>query len=257
MWSGLSFIAALAVHEGFHWLAAHVFFREGIRIFFLPWGFRGAWERFQPDKWTQCIICSFGPAGNFLIAAIIALIPGRGTLIDGFVKANLFIGFFNLIPLYPMDGGSILLVLLYHRIGSNQTLRIMKQIGLGIRILLILSGLYILIAYKNPSLFITIALLPGIQSIKRSVSRLNLNALIRRRERILKKRAYPVRHILILKDVRLGEALLRLDYDQYHILHVADKNLKILAQITEQQLIDTIISQNSGRTFEEAFDLVE
>jgi len=86
---------------------------------------------------------------------------------------------------------------------------------------------------------------------------LNLSALLRRRERILKKRVFPVRHILLLKDVNLGEAVLFLDYDRYHIIHIADDNLGILMQITEQQLIDAIMDLNAGKTLEEAFILQE
>ncbi len=84
---------------------------------------------------------------------------------------------------------------------------------------------------------------------------MNLDALIRRKERILKKKAYPVRHILVLKELSLGQALLLLDYDQYHILHIADRELKVLRQVTEQQLIDAILSENTGKTLEEAFKL--
>ena len=131
----------------------------------------------------------------------------------------------------------------------------MQRFGSIIRVLLLLIGLYLTMRFKNPSLFITIALLPGIQSVKRSVNRLNLDALIRRKERILKKKAYPVRHILVLKEISLGEALLLLDYDQYHILHVADQQLQVLCQVTEQQLINAMMCQTAGKTLEEAFGL--
>lgn len=253
----LNALAALFIHESFHLIAGHVFFREGIRLFFLPGGFRAVWKNVNPEKWAQCLICASGPAGNLFAAAFFSVLGIWCGDFKGLLRANLVIGLFNLIPLYPMDGGSILLVLLYSRVGSKRTIRVMRRIGHALRIFLLAVGLYLLVTYKNPSLFITIALLPGIQSLKRSVSRLNLDALIRRKERILKKKAYPVRHILALKELSLGEALLLLDYDQYHILHVADRELKVLRQVTEQQLIDAILSQNAGKTLEEAFELQE
>lgn len=246
-------LLALLIHEGFHLITGHVIFREGFRVFFLPGGFRAVWKNVQPDKWAQCLISASGPAGNLLAAGIFAALQGRGEIYRDLVRANLVIGLFNLIPLYPMDGGSILLVLLYNRIGSRHTLRVMQRIGYGIRVLLLFVGIYILLVFQNPSLFITIALLPGIQSIKRSVSRLNLDAFIRRKERILKKKAYPVRHILVLKEVRLGEALLLLDYDRYHVLLVADGELQVLFHVTEQQLLDALMRHNAGKTLEEAF----
>ena len=251
----LNALAALLIHESFHLIAGQVFFREGIRLFFLPGGFRAVWKNVNPEKWAQCLICASGPAGNLLAAAVFSALNSWCGDFHDLIRVNLVIGLFNLIPLYPMDGGSILLVLLYSRVGSKGTIRVMRRIGYGIRVLLLVTGLYLFAKFINPSLFITIALLPGIQSMKRSVSRLNLDALIRRKERILKKKAYPVRHLLVLKEVTLGEALLLLDYDQYHILHVADRELQVLLQVTEQQLIQAILCRNVGITLEEAFEL--
>jgi stage IV sporulation protein FB len=251
----LNALAALLIHESFHLIAGRIFFREGIRLFFHPGGFRAVWKNVSPEKWSQCMICASGPAGNLLAAAVFSVLEIWCGDFGSLIRANLIIGLFNLIPLYPMDGGSILLVLLYSRVGSKRTIRVMRRIGYCLRVLLLAIGLYLLIVLRNPSLFITIALLPGIQSLKRSVSRMNLDALIRRKERILKKKAYPVRHILVLKELSLGQALLLLDYDQYHILHIADRELKVLRQVTEQQLIDAILSENTGKTLEEAFKL--
>jgi len=139
--------------------------------------------------------------------------------------------------------------------GSIRTAKVAVRLGRAIRIVLIITGCVMLIANKNPSMLLAVIFLPGIQYAKRSVNLLNLSALIRRRERILRKRAAPVRHILMLKDVCLGEAVLFLDYDRYHIIHIAGDNLEILMQITEQQLIDAIMDLNAGKTLEEAFIL--
>lgn len=250
----ICFLIALFIHEGFHLLAG-IITGERFRVRFLPGGFSAVWKNYQPEKWTQCFISASGPAGNLITAAVLRLLSRNGTALWDLAAANLFLGLFNLIPLYPMDGGSILLVLLYDRIGAHRTVKLMKIVGKAIRLLLLGTGSYMLIAYRNPSLFLSIALLPGIQTMKRSVNHMNLNAIIRRKERILKKRAYPVRHILVLKDVSLGEAMLLLDHDRYHILHVADYNLNILRQVTEKQLLDEIIGHNAGKTLEEAFKL--
>ena len=84
------------------------------------------------------------------------------------------------------------------------------------------------------------------------MNRLNLNALIRRKERILKK-SYRIRHVLMLKDVKLMEAMLLLDYDQFHIIHIADRELDLIKEITEKQLMDAILEKSSDITLEEAF----
>jgi len=249
----LVYFTAILVHELFHIFAAKVLFREKIGIVLLPSGFSGRWKNFQPDKWVQCIICAFGPLGNIITAAVAEVLPLEWPLKADFAKANLFIGVFNLIPLYPLDGGNILLVFLYNRVGTNKAYKIMKKLGFGIRFILLATGVLILVSGKNPSMLLAIIFLPGVEMIRRSVKRLNLSSLIRRKERILKKRTYQVRDILVMKDVSLGETLLLLDYDKYHIIHIADENLKILREVTETEIIDAILNHNVGKTLEEAF----
>jgi len=249
----ISFIISLLIHEAFHLIAGRLVYKQGFRIFLTPAGFGGRWNSFQPGKLEQCIICAAGPLGNLAMAAVFLLMPQDNYMFIKLAKASLFIGVFNLIPLYPMDGGNILLVFLYYYAGSKRAYLIMKRTGQGIRFTMLVAGLFLFIYNKNPSLFLAVVFLPGKESIKRSVNRLNLNALIRRKERILKKRAYRIRHVLMLKDVRLIEAMLLLDYDQFHIIHIADKNLDIIKAITEKQLMDAIVGKSSDLTLEEAF----
>lgn len=249
----ICFVVSLLIHEAFHLVTGHLVYKQGFRIFPTPAGFRGRWNNFQPERMEQCMICAAGPLGNLVMAAVFMLVPLNIDILNDLARASLFIGVFNLIPLYPMDGGNILLVFLYYYVGSKRAYLVMKRIGQGIRYFLLIAGLLLIIYYRNPSLFLAVVFLPGKKSIKRSVNRMNLNALIRRRERILKKKAYRIRHILVLKDVRLIEALLLLDYDQFHIIHIANQNLDLIKEITEKQLMDAIVGENSNMTLEEAF----
>jgi len=249
----LVYLAAIIIHELFHIFAASILFREKISVVLLPSGFSGRWKNFQPEIRIQCIVYAFGPLGNILAALLTEAFPFEFCLKNEFVRASLLIGFFNLIPLYPLDGGNILLIILYNRVGTDRTYNIMKRLGYVIRILFLAAGIYILISNNNPSMLLTVIFLPGLENIRRSVKHLNLSLLIRRKERILRKKSYPMRDILVLKDVSLGETMLLLDYDKYHIIHIADENLKILLEVTEQQIIDAILEHNVGKTLEEVF----
>jgi stage IV sporulation protein FB len=250
-WVG--FLISILIHEAFHLFAGRFIFGQRLRFFLTPTGLRAAWDNTQPDKLTQCLIFAAGPLGNIIIAFVFSLMPEYNDIFGSLVKANFFIGIFNLIPLYPMDGGNILLVFLYKYVGSGRSYSIMKKIGQVAKIFLFAFGIYIMVVYKNPSLLMAVIFLPGTKSIKRSVNRLNLDALIRRRERILKKRTYRIRHVLVLENVTLGEAILLLDYDQFHIIHIADKDLNLNKEISEKQLIDAIIAKGAATTLQKAF----
>ncbi|NLG88984.1 MAG: Zn-dependent protease [Clostridiaceae bacterium] len=247
------YVLALLTHEFFHYAAAKLFFKQGMTIGLTAGGFRAEWKGSLPEKSRQCFIYASGPIGNFAAALVIFVMPIGAAVKNKLIYSNIFIGLFNLIPIYPMDGGNILLIILYDFIGSERTYSIMKRIGIRVRLVLIAAGLVLCIAANNPSLLVAIAFMPGAKSMKRTVKSLNLNALIHRRERILKRRAYPVRHILVLKEVLLGEVLSLLEYDQFHIIHIADETMKLICEITEQQLIDAMVKENAAKTLEEVF----
>ena len=249
----LYYVLALCIHELFHYIAAKLFYKQGIMIGLTAGGFLAKWKGPQPEKSRQCAIYAMGPTGNFAAALVISIIPVSAAVKNKLINANIFIGLFNLIPLCPMDGGNILLIVLYDFIGLSRAYTVMERIGLRIRLLLIAAGLVLCIFDNNPSLLLAIVFIPGTKFMKRTVKRLNLNALIHRKERILKRRSYPVRHILVLKEVLLGEVLSLIDYDQFHIIHIADDTMKLICEITEQQLIDAIVKENAAKTLEEVF----
>lgn len=249
----LYYAFALCIHEFFHFTAGKLFYKQGMKVGFTAGGFRAEWKGLMPEKSRQCVIYAMGPIGNFAACLLIFLVPASADVKNRLVRANTFIGLFNLIPLCPMDGGNILLILLYGFLGKDRTFIIMKRIGLTVRLVLIAAGLVLCIIESNPSLLAAIAFVPGTKSMKRTLKALNLNALIHRRQRIIRRGSYPVRHILVLKEVLLGEVLSLIDYDQFHIIHIADKTMKLICQITEQQLIDAIVKENTAKTLEEVF----
>ncbi len=73
---------------------------------------------FRNQKWGEAIVAAAGPAVNILLALIFAVVVqvGAGTsLSENFlflaaqlVVMNLFLAFFNLVPIPPLDGSKIL-----------------------------------------------------------------------------------------------------------------------------------------------------
>jgi len=141
----LYYILALCIHECFHFITGKLFYKQGMKIRLTAGGFRAEWKGLKPEKSHQCIICAMGPIGNFAAALVITLLPINAAIQDKLIHANIFIGLFNLIPLCPMDGGNILLVILYDFLGLDRAFTIMKSIGLKIRLVLIAAGLVLTI----------------------------------------------------------------------------------------------------------------
>ncbi|HEY4302108.1 MAG TPA: site-2 protease family protein [Candidatus Didemnitutus sp.] len=121
----LLFFVCVVLHELGHSLTARRYGVQVPRILLMPIGGMAEFDRIPREPSAELLITIAGPAVNFVIFA--AMLPffwstlmsdqtfseqswlGVGTLL---AAANLVMGIFNLLPVYPMDGGRILRALL-------------------------------------------------------------------------------------------------------------------------------------------------
>jgi len=73
---------------------------------------------FTNQKWGEAIVAAAGPAANFFIAAVFAVLVRFADVLSlstsfvqlalGVIMLNIFLAFFNLVPIPPLDGSKIL-----------------------------------------------------------------------------------------------------------------------------------------------------
>ena len=182
-WKGVGFIIALfgcvLLHEFGHALTAK---RYGIHtqdITLLPIGGIARLERLPENPRQELWVTLAGPAVNVVIALVLFVIlwfayhlndffqvkPFDGSFLLQLMWVNVFLGIFNLLPAFPMDGGRILRALLSMRLGRAKATRIAANIGQVMAIVFGIAGFF-----GNPMLiFIAIFVYLGAEAEARAV----------------------------------------------------------------------------------------
>jgi Zn-dependent protease len=127
-WAGVFWFSLLlfviftcvVLHELGHSLAAQRYGISVSRILLLPIGGMAQFERIPRDPWKEIVISLAGPAVN--VAIVILLLPlaqfttpgyhrylplDFGGLLQAVIWINVVMAVFNLLPIFPMDGGRV------------------------------------------------------------------------------------------------------------------------------------------------------
>ncbi len=126
----IAFVTCIVLHELGHSFTAKHFGVNVRRILLMPIGGMAEFDAIPREPRKELLITVAGPAVNFAIATLLYLgLTAYGVPLDTaefpanaseflwtIAVVNLVLGLFNLIPVFPMDGGRILRALLAWRL---------------------------------------------------------------------------------------------------------------------------------------------
>ena len=104
----------------------------------------------------KLIVAIAGPLTNILIIAIVLKMPLNMIKQLNIIYANLVILIFNLIPIYPLDGGRIIKELLNIKFGRKKSIRYMDILSILDTIILSIIGVMITMLNNNIAIIIII-----------------------------------------------------------------------------------------------------
>ncbi len=137
-------LLAACVHELFHLTAVLICGGQALSVSILPFGARLETTPLTPVKEALCALA--GPLGSFLMLLTAEQFPEAAL-------CGLIQGAYNLLPIYPLDGGRILHCLLpqaLYRAVESFFLTLLTGIGLWMALQSREVGLIFLIALWNP-----------------------------------------------------------------------------------------------------------
>lgn len=142
------------IHEMAHTIVGLILKLKPKTLEIQPFGVGIIFESFENSERNKIIIALAGPITNILIALIFIFIKIK--VQTTIVNVNILLAMFNLIPIYPIDGGRILKAILTTKEGKERAeTAINKVSNITLIIITLLSSILILV-YKNIGLFIII-----------------------------------------------------------------------------------------------------
>ncbi|MCW8130472.1 MAG: hypothetical protein KIS92_09005 [Planctomycetota bacterium] len=134
-------ILVLFVHESGHYIGMRIFNYRNVKMFFIPFlGAAVSGRKTQVEGWKQAVVCLLGPLPGIHIGIALYCVnlahpdPNLRHLATLFLILNLF----QLIPIYPLDGGRFVNEVLFVRSRHLETgFRVVAGlVGMGAGVLL-------------------------------------------------------------------------------------------------------------------------
>lgn len=259
--SFLVIYASIFLHELGHIVIAMLFGRQIYSLTLLPVGLNATIEEGATAGFQNIVIFAIGPIINIFLAIAGFLLSSFIINIDEsiyfFIRTNIYLSAFNMLPILPLDGAKILREAIIVKAGLFAAYRYIKAVTLVLFLAIIILGLIQFILSGN-NLSLLIAGFYFYSSLKQDRSEaamMNIKSFIFRRSRILKKGVYPARELVAIKSMRLGEIIKNMDFDRFHIVYVLDNDMRIMGHFSEQEIIDSLLKYSSDMTFEMLIDM--
>lgn len=153
------------LHECGHLLAGLLLKLKPRKLEINPFGLAVIFEEFGSKnnsfEWKKVIISAAGPLTNIIImlAVIFTNPPIADLTKEIIIYSNLLIIAFNLLPIYPLDGGRIIKGILYIYKGRNAADNISNKIANIGAILLTFAGSLAIYYFKNIAILLMLVYL--------------------------------------------------------------------------------------------------
>ncbi len=246
---------SVVLHEISHIAVAGRFGVHPARICITPVGLSASIQNKGFSRPVLLLIHAAGPAANLLLfgAALLAgaVLPQLKKELELVWRTNLLLAMFNLLPVFPFDGGKILQQLLSGSIGLLAAGRVIKILAWIMAALILAAGVVqFSMTGNNLSLIMIGIYIPFVlKDAGMESAFMNIRQILYRRSKLIKKGVYPARDLVVLKSTRVEEILKNMDFDRFHIIYVLDDELHLAKAFTENEIISAFSDESDYLTF--------
>lgn len=140
------------IHELGHMMAGIILKLKPISLSIMPFGISVTFEAYGYKKLIEIkkiIIAFAGPVTNILIIIITTLLHINTNFKGMMIYSNMIIAIFNLIPLYPLDGGRIVKGIIRIKKSELEADKIINKISNYIMVFLTIVSSIAILYFKN------------------------------------------------------------------------------------------------------------
>ena len=246
----VAYIIAVVLHELAHSVVAE---RRGYvlnDIKIMPYGASIGGDTRELKPYDEIVIALAGPVFSLLLAVVFValwwIVPTTYFFSLTFVHANIFLFLFNIVPVYPLDGGRVALALLSLKMPREKAVKYMTKFGwvfaIVFAILFLISFFFVVnFSFGLAAAFIVVStLLPDKAN---TYHRIYSQAY---RTRQLRK-GLPVKELMVSANCTLIEITRTISGNYYHRLIVCDDKMVKVA-IVEQKRFEELLLMHCPTT---------
>jgi stage IV sporulation protein FB len=248
----LAYIFTAVLHEYAHGIAAAYYNCRTRQITLYPFGavLYGEFSSLKPAEET--IVALSGPLINLTCAVLFTalwwIIPELYLYTDVIVMVNVSIALFNLLPVYPLDGGRILMGCLKIKTGAQKACKIVKIMGLlccGV-----FAALYFLsVFFRQINYTFAVVAVFLLSSALEGSEEDALHSVIYPPD---ESRAVEKKFLRIGGQVRVFELLRQLNTQYYYVIEVTGERGETVSTIEHKDLEKLLLNCDGGAKLKDA-----
>lgn len=240
-------------HELAHLLTAKAYGFKIVGLELFPFG--GAAycdDLFEGRKLEESIMALAGPAFNVVLLFIAQALRWNGVwtgdFANDFVRLNLWLAAFNLIPVLPLDGGRVVRALLSDGFGFVRTTKFLARSGQWLGVLFAIYGIVLWGSGKydeGPLTFITLGgffWFVGSKEIS-SAHITFLRQLTRKKEELVRKGLMRSKWLTVHRDTPLVRIVEEFTPDRYAMVSLANEKMGLGKILTETDVLEGMLRE--------------
>ncbi len=245
----LSALLALILHELAHVFTAKAFHLPVPEVEFTPFGGVARMEDIcEATPLQQFLVAAAGPAMSWFLCLVCAGLMQIGWVslvqIEGFLRWNLLLLCFNLVPVLPLDGGRMLQAILTPWLGWQKAMRILSTAGICAGLLL--NGLAIwgaIHGVANLSLVITGCYLMYAAHLSKTMAAVQcIHSVISKKMKLEREKALQVEWLGVSGATSVRELFRRISPGKCHRVIVLDEDgLKSMGELDDSTLVSALL----------------